>query len=248
MDRNIIFIFGCQRSGTTATINGLGKLENVKIFKEVGDVVHRKSEENVRIRLKSLPKIKEIIQQYPDKKIIIKPLVESQHAVRMLKFFPNSIGLWLYRDYKSVVHSMLEKWNENVGFTLLRYMADNNVKNWRSQLTDKQQRALAKEMLKLGLSPEDAASLFWYFRNQHFYRQKLQYHERISLIHYSSLVSDANYLDVQLKKMDFEIDVAGDFYHKRSLKKEIKTSLNPIIESMCDGMFNRLNESHFNGL
>jgi len=245
MKKKIIFIFGCQRSGTSATIKGLKGLEDFKIFSETNDLIHKKSSDKNYIRLKPFNELKVIFENQKEPVIVLKPLVESQNAFDILDYFEGSIGLWLYRDYKSVVNSMLKKWGAKVGLRMLE-MIEKNSSNWRSEKSDENTIRFVKSILNLELLPQDTASIFWYLRNSHFFRQNLQSHNRICLIKYSNLVSEPVYLGKRLSKIGFQNDLKGDFYHSKSLDKGKDLKIHPIINQFCTDLFDRLNTIHSN--
>lgn len=243
MKKSLIFVFGCQRSGTSATIHGLKELQNFKIFDETNDLIHKKSNDRNYIRLKPFNELKAIFESQNENVIVVKPLVESQNALNILDYFKGSVGLWLYRDYKSVVKSLIKKWGAKAGLRMLE-MIIKDSSNWRSEKFDKNTIRFVKSLLNLDLSPIDTASMFWYLRNSHFFKQNLQSHKRICLVKYSNLVSEPIYLGKRLAKIGFENDLKGDFYHSNSLNKGKNLEIHPIISQICADLFDRLNTNH----
>ena len=108
--KKIIFIFGSQRSGTSVSLNFLGSPQNVYSFPEVNSpLTDQDTCELPRhtIRLNPLDDVQEKIENIFEKYVIIKPLVESQNAKVIVTHFPHSNALWLYRDYRDCVSSMV---------------------------------------------------------------------------------------------------------------------------------------------
>lgn len=243
MDKNVLFIFGCQRSGTTATINGLQELDNVKVFREVNEVIHKKAPGKFNIRLKPFNKLKEIFSEIKEDLIVVKPLVESQNAVELLDAFPGSKGIWMYRKHEEVIASMIKKWGKNVGKTMLRSIRGNDKENWRSEKTEHMQDLVTSINIKK-LSPESAACLFWYIRNTFYFKQDLFHDNRMLLCSYNNLIELENYLTRLLVNLNLMDEfVTTNFYRRVTSSKPLDNSaINAYIKYLCADQYDRLVE------
>jgi len=241
MEKKILFIFGCQRSGTTATINGLEKMEDFKIFREVNDQIHKREKGKYNIRIKPTAELLPIFNQLKERVVVVKPLVESQHALNLLEDFPNSNGLWMFRNHAEVVKSMIKKWGPDVGKTMLRVIKNDKTGNWRSEKTDHVKELVSSINIKR-MSSESAASLFWYIRNSFYFKQKLYNNERILLCSYQRLIDQKNYLTELLSHFEYmEKNRLTDFYKRVTEQENSGMQLiNPYIKHMCDGQYERL--------
>jgi hypothetical protein len=107
--KTILFIFGCQRSGTTLLTEIFERdFDNTKVY---GEFSHLSSHDKKHhIRLNPLHLVKAQIDNSRPSLVILKPIVESQNALKLLDYFQNSKVLWVYRHYKGVSLSHIEKW------------------------------------------------------------------------------------------------------------------------------------------
>jgi len=241
MNKKIIFIFGCQRSGTTATINGLRKNENIFVFNEINEVVYKKTIEKYKIRLKAKNELVNIFDNINEENIVLKPLVESQNTLEFLDDFPLAISFWLIREYKSVAKSMMKKWGRRIGYEFVEKSLGNET--WQSEKIE-DLKPLINYMKTQIFSNWDYACFFWYVRNYHFYKQKLETNKKVLLLHYEHLVSDVNYLQKRFNKFKLALTITGDFYHQSSVKKVSEVKLHPLVEQLCSDMWSRLNTDH----
>jgi len=245
MSKKVLFIFGCQRSGTTATIIGLKERKEIKIFNETNDEIHRVSNDNNKIRLRKHGRLNRIFDNYKEPIIVVKPLVESQNAVELLDYFDNSSALWLYRDYRGVISSMIKKWGENAGRAMINAILNPKIKNWRNEKIDPKITKLVKALIENNtLNKYDYCALFWYIRNNFYYEQALYNHCRIRLAKYTKLVSEISYLQNHITNLNFDLKLGNNFYHSKSVGKGRVIKLNPIVEELCSNMMGRLDTDH----
>ena len=92
--RAVIWIFGCQRSGTTFLENIFRHDLDSAVFGEFSEltIAPRKTVLNDR------DVVTRIVQFQNAKYAVIRPLFESDRAIELMDWFPNSIGVWLFRD------------------------------------------------------------------------------------------------------------------------------------------------------
>lgn len=247
--KQVLFIFGCQRSGTTATLNYFKTLQGVKTFEEHSDIIHVKGanfDGKFILRLCKIPKLIEIINSQKEDKIVIKPLVESQHANHILESVPNSVGIWMYRNPKDVIASMIKKWGKNIGESFIDPIIKKEKGNWRNEKIDKQIRNFIvglKEECQF-LTSQDKAAIFWYVRNTFYFNQQLYNNKNLSKINYFFLVNRKPYLPNKLRKLGFDIEVDKiDTFNKNSIGKGKDIDLHPLINQLCFDLLKRLNES-----
>lgn len=247
--KQILFIFGCQRSGTTATLNYFKTLKGVKTFEEHNDIIHIRKDNydgKLSLRLCELDKLIDIINRQKEDKIVIKPLVESQSAHHILENIPNSFGLWMYRNPKDVIASMLHKWGEIIGKSFIDAIVNNEKGNWRNEKVSPQ---LINFLFSLKndcqfLTSEDKAAIFWYVRNTFYFSQQLNKNSNISKINYHYLVNRNPYLPNKLRKLGFDINVKEvNFFNKNSIGKGKDIKLHPLVNQLCFDLLKRLNES-----
>ena len=169
--KQIVFILGSQRSGTTL-LNKIFKRDfKAKVFNEVSKL---SSLDKNRIRLNPLQNVHDQINNYPNNLIILKPLVESQNVLKLLDFFEGSKVIWIYRNYTSVILSNLQKFGIKNGINDIRPIFNEEENNWRSENISITTKEIIKEYFSEVMSNYDAAALFWYSRNALYFENNLE--------------------------------------------------------------------------
>lgn len=243
--KKIIFIFGCQRSGTTALSEVFKSTPDCKVYLESKEAIHKKAANGNLIRLKAKNQITKIVEKEKEKYIIVKPLVESQKAASIVKSYPNSVGLWLFRTPKDVVKSILVKWGRKNGPSFVKAVV-NSEKNWRAELLDKQTVEFVKAIADQSLTPRDYSAVFWYTRNLLFYKQQLYDNPKFSLLSYEMISKEKTYLSKKLESLGLNIEVRPKTFNAKSIGKGKNLKFSPIVERLCDDMYQRLLIDHNN--
>jgi len=248
-DKKVLFIFGCQRSGTTATLNYFKTIKNIRTFEEHGDIIHddNKTRDGIyTLRLCNYVRLKEIINNQKEDKVVVKPLVESQYAKHILQSIPNSVGIWIYRNPKDAVASMITKWGKRVGDDFIDAVINNLENNWRNEALNNEIKNFIINTQKRCkfLTSQDKAALFWYVRNSLYFSQELHFNPKISKIRYYYLVNRKPYLPNKLLQLGYDIKVKEiNTFNKKSIGKGKDVKLHPIINQLCFDLFERFNES-----
>lgn len=247
-DPKLLFIFGCQRSGTTLLSRIFERDWFARSFPEVSTI--NRDDENHRIRLKALSEVKDIIERRPVKLTVLKPLVESQRAVELLEFFPASKALWIYRHYRDVAASNITRFGLNNGIDDMRQLFSGSAENWRSEFVPPDVHETLKEHYSESMNPYDAAVLFWYARNSLYFELGLQDNPDVMLCRYESLVQSPEVVVPAIydfASCPFPGPSIIRQIHSRSVKKGQSIELTPGIVELADGMLDRLN-SQWNAL
>ena len=242
-EQQLIFIFGCQRSGTTATLRGLKRVAGCHVFNENNDVTNISAGGVKPMRLLPFDELARVLAARPETHLVLKPLVESQQAARVLAHFDTAVALWFMRDYRDVVASMLARWADKVGMNMLKSIARGKPGDWRSEDVDAETRNFVVSMLEEHeLTPQDAAALFWYLRNLLYFKQDLQNHPRVRLVRYEDLVGRPDWLKTVLAQLGVRLDIPADTYHKQSVAKGAGVTVSAAVEQLCEEMMQRLDE------
>lgn len=248
--KQILFIFGCQRSGTTITSNILGKLNYVKSYAEVNtEITDQDTEEGDlhTIRLNPLEDVKQKLLARPEPIVVVKPLVESQYASKILDYFPNSRALWMYRNPQDTVSSLIKLFGARTKKRVF-YRMIGEKDNWRAEGITDELRETLSQFAGDELTIPDAWGLFWYARNSLFFSQSLQDDQRIVLVKYQKLVQQKDYLESVLNRLEIStpgLEYVWD-YHEKSVGqgKEIKVS--DSVRVLLDEMLNKLDKAELN--
>jgi hypothetical protein len=242
-DRRLVFILGCQRSGTTMLTHIFERDPGARVYSEMSVLSSKDSAH--RIRLNPLADVKRKLDRSAGRYFVSKPLVESQRARELLAFFPTARILWLYRNYKDVVASSILNFGPESGRQDARAIAESESDNWRSQNVSEEIRALVLQHYRESMDPNDAAALFWYVRNHFFFEQSLD--EVACLCQYEELVADPARIMSALYGYIEQPFPGGGFLekvHARSVGAGKAVVLNPEIEALCAGMLEKLHKSY----
>jgi len=241
-DKKIVFIVGCQRSGTTMLSKIFDKDKKVRVYPEKSELTSKSSPEYLNFN--PYAEVKEILCRKGAPILVMKPLVESQNILKLLDFFENSKAIWAYRNYKDVASSNLKKFNADNGINDLRPIANLEVDNWRSDNVSKATLQLVQKYFSEDMAEADAAALFWYCRNIIFFELNLEQEKRVRLCKYETLVTDPvevmkkiySFLGIGLPAKRILSDV-----HPGSISKGKNLNLSPDIENLCEDLLTKLN-------
>jgi hypothetical protein len=235
-------IFACQRSGTSLMLR--------VFFWDKDNVVYREgsslsTNDPLHLRLDSLELVAQRLRDNRAPLVVLKPLVESQNALKIMEALPEARPIWLYRNYLDVVASNLRKFGERNGIDDIRPIAHEIADNWRSDNVSDYTRSIIQRYFAEDMSIYDAAALFWFARNQLFFEQKLETNPRMRLIRYRDFVTKPAQTMREIYA-HLERPYPGDGIlrevHDESLGRGSTVELSPEIEKLCQDMFSRLNE------
>jgi hypothetical protein len=240
-ERSILFIFGCQRSGTTMLSRIFEGDANVSPFAEHDSRLSRHDHD---YRIRDLGLVSEAFDKTRGRLIVAKPLVESQRSLDILDFFTGAKALWMYRDYKDVVRSYVKAF-DRAGINIIRNIVEQRD-HWASERIADSNREVVREFFSEQMRPSDAAALFWWIRNGWFFDLGLDRHPRVRVCNYGTLVSSP---DSMMRRIYDFTDVPypgshlvnGVHVSSRGLGNNIV--LDPAIDALCRERLARLEES-----
>lgn len=237
----ILFIIGCQRSGTTLMTDIFERDFATRVYGEYSKLSsHNRSR---KIRLKPLHLVKEEIDKAKVPLVVVKPLVETQNTLKLLSYFDNSKALWMYRDYRAVALSRLQHWGMRNGINGLRAIVQNAPHNWRSENVSEQTRQIALNHFSEEMNPYDAAALFWLARNRLFFELNLDNHPDVMMCKYEDLVTRPKKIMRDLYKFvgcEYPSDEILADVHAESKQKSQSIELCPEVDQLCRELFKKL--------
>lgn len=200
-----------------------------------------------KLRLNPLSSVKEALDKDRAPLIILKPLVESQHTLKLLDYFEGSKALWVYRDYRDVASSYVKKFGNYSATNHLKTIVEMHPNSWRYENVSDEIRNIVLQYFAEGMDPHDAAALFWFVRNSLFFELNLVENPKVFLCKYEDLVF--NPLEIMKNIYEF---LGRDFpgsqivseVHTTSVRKGENISLSPEIDFLCMNLlkkFNKLN-------
>lgn len=184
--RRAVFILGCQRSGTTMTLQALDRSPDIWVWEEA-----RRSPAFVNERLRPSEVIARLVQRHKVRASVFKPVCDSHLADQLLDRHPGSRVLWVYRDPRAVARSAVKRWGDHQkGFMGRIARGQTNDLGWRAERLDVEAIEVIRRHYRDDMSDEEGALLFWLVRNRFFFRLELENHPRVKLVRYASLLAD----------------------------------------------------------
>lgn len=243
-NKKILFIIGCQRSGTTLMLRIFENDINTKTY---GEFSKLSSKDEHKIRINPLHLVIKDIQKVRAPFIILKPLVESQNTLKLLEHFDGSKALWMYRDYKDVASSNLNHFGIKNGLNNLRPIFENKSGNWRSEKVSKNVRKIILSNFSENMNSYDAAVLFWYARNSIYFELGLDQHPDVLVCKYEELVTSPAKV-VKTIYRNLNQNYPGTKIHKeiysKSLKRGQNIKLSPEIDQLANELLDKLNKAY----
>jgi hypothetical protein len=181
------------------------------------------------------PTVVRRLRRIPFEVVAAKPLVESDRAAVLMNAAHPVKAIWMIRHYQGVAHSNLSRFGENNAYRDLRPICDDDTLDWRCRGASNETRETVIGLVNDGLSPLDAAALFWWTRNQLYFEQQLWRDERIRIIRYeracnsSEEVAEAlsEYVNVPLPLYSIAVKVRSN-----PVGSDVK-DLHPGVERLC---------------
>lgn len=240
----VLFIVGCQRSGTTLMTRLFDLDVNCRVFGEHGEL--SSSDPRAGIRLKPLPEVAAILGRVRAPLVVAKPLVETQNVRTLLEHFPGSRALFMYRRYADVARSDLAKFGPHNGIENLRPIVAGDAANWRSAGATAAVRELIRRFYTPHMNPNDAAALFWLARNQLFFDLNLSNDPAVLLCRYEHLTFDPAKV---MRRIYQFVGIEGPPALRTgevrpAIAALLQLDLSPEIRDCCERLQGRL-DSHF---
>lgn len=183
----IVFVFGCQRSGTTMLRDLVGWDGRVLDIGE-GDApyFHTARGNDVYNRLVDWHEVERLVSSQRNEVVLLKPLHDSQIAIEVLNHFKGSRGIWIHRQCADVVNSHQTYYKHDFR-EYLKPLFSGNELSWQTQNLDAEMLAFVRSFQLESLTSADAYALFWLARNSLFFSQR---DERIMPLSFDILVNN----------------------------------------------------------
>lgn len=229
-----LWVIGCQRSGTDMLLGVFERDWRVKVYGEFSALSDRDLQH--RIRLNPLPDVDAVLSRQRVPLVVLKPLVETQNADRLLGYFIAARAVFMFRHYRDVAASNLKKFGLRNGINNLRPIVANDQTNWRAERVTDDVRELVLSHFTEDMPPHDAAALFWYVRNRLYLDRNLPSEPRARLLDYTEFVADpARSVAALYRWLELPPPTARvtQTIHAHSVGKGDDVSLSPAIEARC---------------
>jgi len=233
-----VYVVGLQRSGTNMLMRGLDAAPQFEVRNENDKRVFH------RFRLRSDAVLSATIRASRHAYVIVKPLCESHRVDELLALpgLPPGRALWVWRDVDDRARSEVAKFGTS-NLDALRAVAAGTIGDgWQGQRLDAETRALVAGFDYTAMSPHTAAALFWYVRNDLFFRLGLDRRDDVLLCSYDALVTDP---EAVTRRLCAFLDLPYDprlcaHVERRVPARRRPLDLDPRVRALCDELTDRL--------
>lgn len=242
---SVLLVLGCQRSGTTLVTRILGRDADAKVYPEQSLLTLWDLEEH--LRLPSPATVAGHVARSRHPVVVLKPLVESQNALSLLAEIPRARALWMYRHWADVARSNLARFGRDNGIRNLQRVVERRVGDWRGENVPEFVRRVVETHFSPSMSPFDAAALFWWVRNGHFFEFGLVDRPDVRTCRYEELVAEParvmqgvyELIDRQFPGPEIVADVSTS-----SVGLGAGIEFSSEVSMLCDDMLDRLDMAH----
>jgi len=232
-----VFVFGCQRSGTTHVERLFRADPRSAVFGEFSAL----SVDTGGTAWRPLVDIGRELKRQRAAYTVARSLLASHRAVEILDGVTPSVGLFMFRDVQGVVDSMVRKWGS--GFRALSERVEKGADGgW--ELHDLWERIEAEAEAEGTGDPQqrtrDTYALYWHARNALVLDEKM--HGRLLLVDYADMAGAPDVLrdrvlrplGLKAPRIAFPLATRGPGGTRRSVR------LSPSIRARCDALYEHL--------
>lgn len=240
-EKQISFVFGCQRSGTKMLMRILDRSPAVRIYHE------NHASAFTDFQLRSDRTVRLLARASPAPSQIFKPICDSQRADEVLANFPQANGLWVYRHFDDVANSACQKWGAHQREVIDAVLTGDLTKwGWR---TARLPAGVVQAIVRVGrpdLTEHEGALLFWYMRNAFYFELGLDKEPRMLLTRYEDLVTDAA---ASFERVFSHVGAPLDpgflsRVHGEGVGRSQPPPVSPEIRALCAGLLERLDAAN----
>lgn len=236
----VLFIFGCQRSGTTLLRDFIGLDRRFRDIGE-GDPPYFNQEQGERyLRLVDDPQVEAMVNAQKSPWVLLKPLHDSQRAAELLERFQGSRGIWIFRHYHSVVQSHLGYYLHH-HLDYLQPLRQMDLSSWMLSGLGCQRISQIRKLVEIAdESVPDLYAVFWFARNAFFFQNLKRCN--LLLVSYEDLVASPHEcLQAFSKHLSVELSTnALSVPRKQNTTKPSSLKLNPEIQDSCNVLLKQL--------
>ena len=248
--QRLVFVMGCQRSGTSMLMRCFERDWRTKSYGERGLLDNEQRPDpspypdSDGLRIKSPEGIRRTIAGERAPILVAKALRESQHAAMLLRGVPESRVIWIYRGYRNVSLSHINTWGKGVAIRKLRPIFDGYAGPlWPSDNASKSTAEIVKAHYSPDVDPETAGVLLWYARNILFFELGLSEDPRVILCKYEGIVADPRKAMTAIyERLGFRYpgDKIIQHIHSRALHRGRDLAISREVEELCERLLERL--------
>jgi hypothetical protein len=231
-----VYLVGLQRSGTNMLVRGLDAAPEVEARNENDRELFR------RFRLRGDAVLLDVIGRSRHRIVLVKPLCDS-HRVAGLLALPTGVpgrALWMWRDADDRARSEVAKFGD-APLRAVRAIADGTIGDrWQGGGLSPAARELAASFDTAAMDRHTAAALFWYLRNDLYFRLGLDTRDDVLLVPYARMVADP---EAEARRLCAFLDLP---YHPSFATRVVpgpareRLPIDPRVRDLCDDLTARL--------
>ena len=231
------FVLGYGRSGTTMLIDALEHDWRIEVYQE----------NDIRIARDFLlvyPQLLPAIERCKAPVSVMKPILDSFAAQRLLDVHPDARVIWMMRDVDPVVRSALKKFGPSVAESLKMLVEGKTDSSWIARGIPESILHTLRALPTSTFQVEDWMALVWWSVNQTLSADGLLQNPRLRLIHYETLIMSPE------ETMRGVYDYLGLTYRNKAtewIQPTVKgpqkaIQLTPLVRKMCDDLSRQLHQ------
>ena len=195
-----VFVFGCQRSGTTLLKNLIGLDSFVNDAGEYGAQWFKQAPYGTPdfLRARSFPELEESLRAERSRVVLVKPLHDTQRVPEFLSSFPGSPAIFAFREFEGVVRSHLSYYltgrGERFGTlghdpeTYVRGILNGEPPTWKNENHSIEHREQLERLWPLATSAADRYAIYWISRNRLYFDLALE--ETVAMVNYDHILAN----------------------------------------------------------
>jgi len=197
-EARFLFVFGCQRSGTTLLKNLIGLDAFVNDAGEYGAQWFLQAPYGAPeyLRARHFEDLEAGRRAERSRLILVKPLHDTQRIPEFLKAYPDSPVVFAFRLYEGVVRSHLSYYTTGRGkrygteghdpFAYVGGILASAPPTWKNEHHLPEHAAQLDRLWPMAKTEADVYALYWLSRNRLYF--DLGVEDRVALIHYEKLL------------------------------------------------------------
>lgn len=181
--KQVGFVSGVQRSGTNMVMFAIEQHPWTDVFHESDSRAYHDFDQRSEAVLQALAK------RSAAPRVIFKGLQEADLIPGQLERFAPARALWLYRDWRDVVNSIVARWPDHRN-EMDAILSGEAVPSWRGRANKPDTIARLARHYDPSLSNAAINTLYWIMRNELYFDLGLDRDQRSLCLRYESILSD----------------------------------------------------------
>ena len=233
-----VFVSGVQRSGTNMLMDILEASYETDVFHET-DV---RAFDDYAMREETV--IESLIAQSNAPVVVVKALLEAHRVTGLMEHFAPAKALWMIRSFEDSVNSTVKRWPGNRN-DIDRIVDDRDAGDWRGLGMTLETQEIVRKHYNPQMNDASANALFWYYRNQLYFDQRLDTEPRVLPVNYEELVSHPDlFVDSIATFLGIKAtDRMRRVSHTESVRKSPAPDIAPDVHELCEAMQRRLDQA-----